>query len=329
MAGAGIPLSYWLWFCGFVLVALAIDLGLLHRHGRETSFREALAWTGVWVLAALLFGLAVAPRLVQGWRAADSSTFLTGYIVELSLSMDNVFVIALIFAYFKVPVAWQHRVLFWGILGALALRGLMIYGGSELIRRFHGVLYVLGAFLIWTGARMLWESGESAEAEAEDLEQNWVVRMARRLVPVTDRFDGEHFLVRSGGRWRFTPLALVLLVVETTDVIFAVDSIPAIFGITEKPFLIFTSNVFAILGLRSLYFVLARAMGDFRYLKTGLALVLVLIGLKMLTEYWLKAWLGEYLTAISLMAVVGIIAVSVAASLYVAGSERRSRRPEP
>ena len=325
VAATSIPLGYWLWFCGFVLMALAIDLGLLHRHGRVSSFRGALVWTGVWVIAAVLFGLVLAPNLVPGWGRDDSSTFLTGYVVELSLSMDNVFVIALIFSYFKVPQAWQHRVLFWGILGALILRGVMIYAGSELVHRFHWLLYGLGAFLVWTGGRMLHSSSESEGAESTDLSRNWVVRLARRILPVTDRFDGERFLVNVGGRRRFTPLALVLLVVETTDVVFAVDSIPAIFGITEKPFLIFTSNIFAILGLRSLYFVLASAMGYFRYLKTGLALVLVLIGLKMLGESWLVDWLGEHLTAVSLSAVVGIIAVSVLASLYVAWAERRTR----
>lgn len=328
MSADGISLSYWLWFCGFVLAALGIDLGLLHRRGRETSYQEALGWTSVWVAAALVFGLVLAPAVVPGWLPADSSTFLTGYVVELSLSMDNVFVIALIFSYFQVPRAWQHRVLFWGILGALLLRGVMIYGGSELIKRFHWLLYVMGAFLVWTGARMLATAGEGDDDGAGDLSRNWVVRLARKTLPLTNRFSGEHFMVREEGRWMLTPLALVLLVVEATDVIFAVDSIPAIFGITEKPFLIFTSNVFAILGLRSLYFVLASAMGYFRYLKAGLALVLVVIGLKMLGEHWLKEWLGEYLTSASMTAVVGIIATSVGSSLYVAWSEKRARGPD-
>ena len=312
---------YWFWFCVFVVGALAVDLGLLHRHGRETTYREALGWTGVWVASAMAFGLWVAPNMVSGWTSTDSGLFLTGYLVELSLSMDNVFVIALIFNYFKVPKAWQHRVLFWGIIGALLFRGLMIYGGSELIRRFHWLLYLMGAFLLVTGVRMLWSS-ESAEGESVDLSKNWVVRLARRLLPITSNFEGERFLVSVGGRRRLTPLALVLLVVETTDVVFAVDSIPAIFGITQKPFLIFTSNVFAILGLRSLYFVLARAMGYFRYLKAGLALVLVVIGIKMLAEHWLSQWLGDRLMTVSLSAVIGIIGLAVVSSLYVAWTER-------
>lgn len=328
MSAEAIPLIYWLWFCGFVVAALILDLGVLHRHGRETSFREALGWTGIWVLTAIAFGSWIAPRLVPGWRSDDSSMFLTGYVVELSLSMDNVFVIALIFSYFKVPKAWQHRILFWGIMGALVFRGAMIYGGSELIHRFHWLLYVMGAFLIVTGGKMLWSSGDSEEGVG-DLSNNWVVSLARRLLPFTDRIEGERFVVREQGRWRFTPLTLVLLVVETTDVVFAVDSIPAIFGITQKPFLIFTSNVFAILGLRSLYFVLASAMGYFRYLKAGLALVLVVIGLKMLGEHWLKKWLGEHLTTVSLTAVVGIIAVSVASSVFVARAEKRRGTEAP
>ena len=329
MGAAGIPLIYWFWFCGFVAVALAIDLGVLHRHGRATSFREAVGWTIAWAVSAVLFGCVLAPRWVPGWGPDDATTFLTGYVVELSLSMDNVFVIALIFAFFQVPKAWQHRVLFWGILGALVLRGGMIYGGSALIHRFHWLLHVMGLFLVWTGGRMLWTPADGASGDEPDLSRNWVVRVARRWLPFTDQFEGERFLVVRGGRWRLTPLALVLLVVETTDVVFAVDSIPAIFGITSNPFLVFTSNVFAILGLRSLYFVLASAMGCFRYLKSGLALVLVLIGLKMLGESWLRRWLGEHLTVVSLAAVVGIIGVSVGASLLVAHRERSARPPIP
>ena len=320
-----IPVGYWLWFCGFVVTALAIDLGLFHRKGRETSFRGAVAWTSIWVAVAMAFGFGVAPQLVPGWTSESSATFLTGYVVELSLSMDNVFVIALVFAYFKVPSTWQHRVLFWGILGALVLRGVMIWVGSELVTHFHWILYAMGAFLVMTGVKMLFSS--NSEDGPPDLSRNLVVRLAHRFLPVAREFDGERFVTQQSGRRLLTPLAVVLMVVETTDVVFAVDSIPAIFGITDQPFLIFTSNVFAILGLRSLYFVLASAMGYFRFLKVGLAWVLVMIGAKMLTEQSLKAWLGERLTNVSLAVVVGIIAVSVAASLYVAWRDQRLLPP--
>ncbi|MFM8359483.1 MAG: TerC/Alx family metal homeostasis membrane protein, partial [Verrucomicrobiota bacterium] len=300
--------------------ALALDLGLFHRESREVRFREALSWTGVWLAVALLFAFAAGPRFIPGWTPNHTARFLTGYLVELSLSMDNVFVIAVIFSYFRVPRAWQHRVLFWGILGALAMRGVMIWAGSELVERFHWTLYLMGAFLVFTGARMALGGGGE---ENPGLDHNPVVRLARRFLPVSPHFDGERFTTVQDGQWRVTPLFLVLLVVETTDVVFALDSIPAIFGITTDRFLIFTSNVFAILCLRSMYFVLASAMGYFRYLKFGLALILVLIGAKMLGEPWLKHWLGERLTNLSLACVVGIILVSMLASLLAAWRENR------
>jgi tellurite resistance protein TerC len=326
VSAATIPFAYWLAFCGFVVTALALDLGLFHRQEQETSFRAAMLWTAVWVAAALGFAFGAAPRLVPGWTSEYSATFVTGYVVELSLSMDNVFVIALIFNYFKVPREWQHRVLFWGILGALVLRGVMIWAGSELVTHFHWTLYVMGAFLLFTGGRILFSTNE--EEETPDLSRNLVVRLANRFLPVAATFEGQRFVTRQNGRRVLTPLAVVLLVVETTDVVFAVDSIPAIFGITSTPFLIFTSNVFAILGLRSLYLVLASAMGYFRHLKAGLALVLVMIGAKMLGEHFLKRWLGDDLTHLSLVAVIGIIGISVASSLLMAWRERRSQPPE-
>lgn len=323
--GGGIPLGYWAAFSLFVVLALAIDLGLFHRESREVKFREAMAWTALWVTAALGFAFQIGPRFVPTWTADWTAKFVTGYLVELSLSMDNVFVIALIFSYFKVPRAWQHRVLFWGILGALGMRGVMIWAGSELVVRFHWLLYVMGAFLVFTGAKMAFSGGDDEE---KSLENRTVVRLSRKLLPFTNTFDGENFVTRVGGQLRFTPLFLVLIVVETTDVIFALDSIPAIFGITKESFLIFTSNVFAILGLRSLYFVLASAMGYFRYLKYGLALVLVVIGVKMLAEHWLERWLGNQLTNVSLASVIGIILVSMAASMMAAWRER-STPPAP
>jgi tellurite resistance protein TerC len=322
IAVAGTSPGYWAGFAVFVVVALALDLGLFHRESREVSFKEAVTWTGVWVAVALSFAFWVGPRFVPGWTPTWTARFLTGYVVELSLSMDNVFVIAVIFSYFRVPRAWQHRVLFWGILGALAMRGVMIWGGSALVERFHWILYVMGAFLVYTGVKMA--VGGPDESSGPDLERLTVVRLARKHLPFSKDFDGEHFVTRVGGRRLFTPLFLVLLVVEATDVVFALDSIPAIFGITTNQFLIFTSNVFAILGLRSLYFVLASAMDYFRYLKYGLSMVLVLIGVKMLGEHWLKKWLGEYLTNVSLACVVAIILLSMAASVFTAWREKQS-----
>jgi len=322
MAAAGTSPGYWAGFSLFVLLALAVDLGLFHRESREVRFREAIIWTTVWVLVALSFAFFVGPRFVPDWTPTWTTRFLTGYLVELSLSMDNVFVIAVIFSYFRVPRAWQHRVLFWGILGALAMRGVMIWGGSALVERFHWVLYVMGAFLVFTGIKMA--MGGPDEAAGPDMEKQAIVRLARKYLPFSKDFDGERFVTHVEGRRMFTPLFLVLLVVEATDVVFALDSIPAIFGITTNRFLIFTSNVFAILGLRSLYFVLASAMDYFRYLKYGLSLVLVLIGAKMLGEHWLKQWLGENLTNVSLTCVVGIIVLSMAASVFTAWQERRS-----
>lgn len=319
-AVSGISPGYWGAFSLFVVLALALDLGLFHRESREVRFREAMIWTAVWASVALLFGFVVGPKLVPNWTAEWTTKFVTGYLVELSLSMDNVFVIAMVFSYFHVPRAWQHRVLFWGILGALAMRGVMIWAGSELVQRFHWVLYVMGAFLVFTGFKMAF-AGEG-DGEGGAVEKRTVVRLARRLLPFTNVFEGERFVTRVNGALRFTPLFLVLIVVETTDVVFALDSIPAIFGITKEPFLIFTSNVFAILGLRSLYFVLASAMGYFRYLKYGLAMVLVVIGVKMLAEKWLERWLGSYLTNVSLASVIGIIMLSMAASVVAAWRER-------
>ncbi len=316
-----IPLSYWAGFTSFVILALAIDLGLFHRNSREVGFREALGWTLLWASVAVAFALVFGPRFIPGWSSVHTARFLTGYLVELSLSMDNVFVIAVLFQYFAVPKAWQHRVLFWGILGALVMRGLMIWGGSELVERFHWTLYLMGAFLVFTGVKMVWPGG--GDGDEVQVDRNPAVVLARRILPLSDRFEGEKFVTRVDGRLRFTPLALVLFVVETTDVMFAVDSIPAIFGITTDRFLIFTSNVFAILGLRSLYFVLASVMGYFRYLKHGLALVLVFIGVKMLGEHWFHRWLGDMMITVSLGCVVGIILVSMIASLAAAWRENR------
>ena len=267
---------HWVGFVVVVLLFLSLDLGVFHRHAHTVKFKEALGWTLAWFSLAMVFTFAfVKPNM--GERKAV--LFITGYITELSLSMDNVFVIALIFSYFRIPTEHQHRVLFWGILGALIMRGLMILAGVGLIERFQWILYFFGLFLVYTGVKMIF-----AEEEGVHPEKNPVIRLARKIYPVTSRFDGQKYFTRLEGRRALTPLAIVLLMVETTDLVFAVDSIPAIFGLTTDPFIVFTSNIFAILGLRSLYFVLAGAIGYFRYLKIGLSVVLVFIGVKMLLD---------------------------------------------
>ena len=295
----------WSGFLLFVFVVLALDLGVFNRTPHAPSLKEALFFTAGTIVMALLFtvfiyfayegqwlGLGTAVdavgRQVSDGRLA-SVKFLTGYVVELSLSMDNVFVIALIFQHLKVPLMYQHRVLFWGILGALVMRGVMIGIGAQLVARYHWVLYVFGAFLVVTAVRMLWRKEEETEAQMESI----VVRWLRKHFPVTDRFHEQHFIVELNGRKFLTPLAVALVLVETTDLIFAVDSIPAIFAITADPFLVFTSNVFAILCLRSLYFGLAGLIEKFRYLKVSLALVLGIVGVKMLAIKWIKEWLGD------------------------------------
>lgn len=301
---------HWVGFIIGILLCLALDLGVFHRHARVVKVKEALGWTTVWVTLSLLFAVAV-----WYWRGAEEGKeFLTGYIIELSLSMDNVFVIALIFSFFRIPRKYQHEVLFWGILGALVMRGVMIYAGASLVEKFDWVLMIFGAFLLYSGAKIAFTKEDSQM----DPEKNPVLRLVRKFYPVTSELHGEKFLVRTAAGVALTPLALVLIVVETTDLIFALDSIPAIFGITQKKFIIFTSNVFAILGLRSMYFLLAGAVEYFRYLKAGLSFVLVFIGVKMLIAKWYH--IG---TDISLTVVVGILGISMAASWWSRRAEMR------
>jgi len=306
-----VEIQWWHWtsFVLVILVFLALDLGVFHREAHVVQFREALAWTAAWFSMAMVFALTLIP--VRGRH--DAIDFLQGYLIELSLSMDNVFVIAVIFQYFRVPGQYQHRVLFWGILGALVMRGLMIWLGAELIHAYEWVLYVFGVFLVLTGIKML----ITDEAEDVNPERNPILRLARRLFPFTTEYDGQAFFTERLGRRVLTPLALVLIMVETTDLVFALDSIPAIFGVTTDPFIVFTSNVFAILGLRSLYFVLAGAIGYFRFLKLGLALVLVFIGFKMLIVDWYKIS-----GAASLLVVVAIILGAIVMSIAAARRER-------
>jgi tellurite resistance protein TerC len=317
-----IEITAWHW-AGFILCVLfflALDLGVFHKTAHVVKFKEALAWSVVWVTLSLLFAAALVP--LRGKHEAVE--FVTGYIIELSLSMDNVFVIALIFTYFRVPPQYQHRVLFWGILGALIMRGMMIAAGAALIQRYQWVLYLFGAFLIFTGVKMMFVTDEGVHPE-----KNPVIRAARKLFHISPEFHGEKFTTRLNGKFALTSLALVLMMVETTDLIFALDSIPAIFAVTTKPFIVFTSNVFAILGLRSLYFVLAGAIEYFRYLKIGLSIVLLFIGAKMLIdphgqpEKWFQV---EIPTSVSLLVVAAIIATSIALSIAAAEREKKASR---
>ena len=318
LALVNITAWHWVGFICCIVFFLAVDLGLFHRRAHTVGFKEAMAWTAVWVSLAMLFA-----ALLQVTRGkTEALEFLTGYIIELSLSMDNVFVIALIFGYFRVPSQYQHRVLFWGILGALIMRGVMIGIGVAIISLLSWVLYILGAFLLFSGIKMLF-----VETEVEP-ERNPIIRWVRKVYPVTVNLDGQKFLTQFNGRRALTPLALVLVMVETTDLVFAVDSIPAIFAVTTNPFIIFTSNVFAILGLRTMYFLLAGAIGYFRYLKFGLSLVLAFIGVKMLLDphgrhppLWFQVKIP---ISVSLLIVAGIIIITIAASI-VAGHRDRKR----
>jgi tellurite resistance protein TerC len=318
---AVVAITGWHWaaFISCVLVFLALDLGVFHRHAHSVSFREALTWTGVWVCLALAFALGV--DRYRGDR--ESLEFLTGYLIELSLSLDNVFVIALIFAYFHIPPEHQHRVLFWGILGALIMRGAMIAVGVALITWLSWILYVFGAFVVLTGIKMIFVQTKVDPAK------NPVLLLVRKIYPVSPNLDGQHFTTTWNGARALTPLALVLVLVETTDLIFAVDSIPAVFAVTTKPFIVFTSNVFAILGLRSLYFVLAGALRYFRFLKTGLAFVLVFVGVKMLLDPHDNPPRGiqvDIPISISLAVVAGILLISIIASVMATALEKRNQQ---
>ena len=341
----------WVGFTVFILGMLALDLGVFHRRSHVIRVREALIWSAIWISIALAFtlfvwfgyehhwlGLGMTIDPVDGQMNDGKSAtlkYLTAYVLEKSLSVDNLFVIAMIFGFLAVPAVYQHRVLFWGIIGALVLRGAMIAVGSQLVARYTWILYIFGAFLVITAIKMLIIKGH------DDPTQNVVVRLAKRFLPVTDRFHGQHFLVRAGstaaseaavagmplqvdaaverarpGQLMITPLFLALILVETTDVVFAVDSIPAVFAITGDPFLVYTSNVFAIMGLRSLYFALAGMLDRFRYLKVSLAIVLAIVGLKMLLHNQLKEALGSAFNLYLLVVIVVVLAAGVIGSLF-------------
>jgi len=339
-----------------------LDLGVFHRKAHEVTMKEALIWSAIWITLGLSFtifiyfgyehrwlGLGVSADPIDGAINDGSDAaikYLTGYVVEESLSVDNIFVMAMIFNFFAVPAIYRHRVLFWGIIGAIVLRGVMITVGVKLIAEFHWILYIFGAFLVFTGIKML-----LARQEQTDPNKNILVKAAKRIFPVTSKFHGEHFFVRAGepgsyeseqpgqkaerdehveqvkkGTLMMTPLALVLIVVETTDVIFAIDSIPAIFAITADPFLIFTSNVLAILGLRSLYFALAGLIKKFRYLKVSLSIILVLIGVKMLAAEWVKEIFGKHFHYILLAIILVILAIGIFASFLFSRQEKENFR---
>lgn len=264
---------FWILFNVFVLLMLALDLGVFNRKAHEISFREAMTWTVVWIVLALTFN-----GILYYWRGpVDAMEFFTGYLVEKALSIDNIFVFIMIFSFFQVPAAYQHKVLFWGILGALVMRAIFIFAGVALIERFHFTIYIFGALLLYTGYKMFGHKKVKV-----DPDKNPLIRLVRRWIPVTGEFHADRFFVRLDGKRYATPLFLVLILVETTDLIFAVDSIPAILAITQDQFIVYTSNVFAILGLRSLYFALAGIANRFWLLSYGLAVVLIFVGLKML-----------------------------------------------
>jgi len=359
-------------FVAFILVLLALDLGVFHRKAHVVSVREALGWSTLWISLGLAFTVFVFFGYEHHWMglgtSADATSitpstvdgvtyyndggsaaikYVTAFVVEKSLAVDNIFVIAMIFAFLRVPAIYQHRVLFWGIVGALLMRGIMIAVGAVLIAKFSWIIYVFGAFLILTGVKML-----IVRTEDGDFEKNILVRTVRRLLPVTERYHGEKFFVRAGsaaslapaepgapvepdrvvaaakrGALLATPLFLGLVLVEFTDVIFAVDSIPAVFAVTTDAFLVFTSNVFAILGLRSLYFALAGMIDRFKYLKLSLSLVLMVIGVKMMTHGWLKTWLGVHFNFYVLAVVATIIAAGVVVSLVATRKDRLATHP--
>ena len=292
---------FWIGFNAFVLAMLALDLGVFHRKAHVVKPKEAMAWVAVWVALAMLF----AGGLWFFKDAHHALTFVTGYVIEESLSVDNIFVIVLIFSYFRVPEKYQHRVLFWGIVGALLMRGLFIGLGTLLLARFHWIIYIFGGMLIITGIRMAFKADDDFDGA-----RNPIVRLAQRLLPFSHEYDGQKFFTIENGRRLATPLLLVLVLVEFTDLIFAVDSIPAIFAVTRDPFLVYTSNIFAILGLRSLYFLLANVVYKFHLLKYGLAVILTFVGVKMIGAHW---WTIPIYT--SLAVILGVLAISIAASL--------------
>ncbi len=306
---------FWLAFHAGVFVALTVDLVQFKHRGRELSMRAAAQRTAIWIVLSLLFNL-----LVWKIRGPDKALeFLTGYVIEYSLSVDNIFVFVLIFAYFRVPAMAQHRALVWGILGALVMRGLMIWLGIELVNRFDFILYIFGAFLLVSAWRMFF-----VKQKPQDFGKSWIMRCCLRAFPITPEFHDEHFKARVNGRWMFTPLALALIVIDVMDLVFAVDSIPAVFAITRDTFIVYTSNICAILGLRSLYFLLVKMIDRFVYLKSGLAIVLAFVGAKMVMRDFFTIP-----TPISLAVVVAVLATTIAVSMAATRKDATQRDSTP
>ena len=302
-------LLFWIVFGIIIITVLAIDLGVLNKRAHKIELKEALAWSGVWITLALLFNVFVYFQFGK----VKALEFLTAYVIEYSLSVDNIFVFILIFSFFSVKPQYQHKVLFWGILGALIMRAIFIFAGVALINRFHWIVIIFGGFLLISGIKMLFQK----EEVAVEPEKNGLVRLFRRFLPVSDNLHGDSLFIRQDKKLYATPLFLVLLVIESTDLIFAVDSIPAVLAISKDTFIVFTSNIFAILGLRSLYFAVSGVMGLFRYLKVGLAIVLSFVGLKMLASYFHI----EIPILFSLAIIISILLVSIMASLIIKKKE--------
>jgi tellurite resistance protein TerC len=304
-------MPWWAWvgFLTFVAAMLALDLGVFNRKAHEVSLKEALMWCAVWFSLAMAFNLLIAFQMPATETSKPALEFFTGYLIELCLSVDNVFVFIVIFQYFRVEPRYQHRVLFWGILGAVVMRALFIFAGISLINRFHWIIYVFGAFLIYTGIKL----AQPKKEDGFEPEKNPAVRLARKLMPVTNHFEGGNFFTRVGGKLHATPMFLVLLIVETTDVMFALDSIPAVIAITRNEFIVFTSNIFAILGLRSLYFAVSGVMRLFRFINIGLSVILVFVGSKMLATYF-----GVHVPIGWSLSIIGtVLALSIAASVLI------------
>jgi tellurite resistance protein TerC len=299
-----ISIYFWIGFHVFIFFMLALDLGVFHKRTHVVPVKEAVIWSIVWISLALIFNVFV----FFEFGKVKALEFLTGYVIEYSLSVDNIFVFILIFSYFAVKPQYQHKILFWGIIGALVMRGIFIFAGVALINRFHWIVLIFGAFLVFTGIRMLF----TKEAEV-DPDKNPIVKFFKRFLPVSHELHGDRLFVRQNHRLYATPLFLVLLIIETSDLIFAVDSIPAILAISQDRFIVYTSNIFAIMGLRSLYFALAGIMGLFRYLKIGLAFVLTFVGLKMLFAYFNF----EIPIVISLLIIISVLLLSVLASIFI------------
>ncbi len=306
------PLPWWAWvgFLAFIGLMLALDLGVLNRKAHEVSLKEALAWCAVW------FGLAMAFNLLVSFKLGEQAAleFFTGYIVEMCLSVDNVFVFIVVFQYFRVEPRYQHRVLFWGIIGAVVMRALFIFAGISLINAFHWIIYLFGAFLVFTGIKLAIPKKDDNFAP----EKNPAVKIARRFLPVTNHFEGGHFFTRIHGKLHATPLFIVLIVVETTDVMFALDSIPAVIAITRNEFIVFTSNIFAILGLRSLYFAVSGVMKLFRFLNIGLAVILIFVGLKMIVSHYYPIDIR-----LSLGIIGTVLATSILASVLIPAARKQ------